>query len=226
MAGQTTKEYVRPKYRRMNLIRDKLKEKPMSFLEIAELFSKGSDKASRRSVQNYLAELKALKVIIHDEEKRLYFSAECKRVFQSRQDYDIALTHSRNLLFSTKDEVRLVQINLGEALERIARKDTHDSDLYCFSQHLKSGYPEVYGLIEKYHKHTRDGTIHSRYFQEGDELDPKLKKEETMLKRIDCLRASLFEEISAIINKVQNGTPLQGLCDYCPDREITIKDSQ
>lgn len=228
----TTKEINEQKWRRMNLIRNKLKEKSMSFSEIEQLFSKTvSNVVRRRTVQNYLAELKALGLIIYDEQTKVYASAESKRVFQSRHDYDIALKHSRNLVFSTRDEIRLVQTDPFKALDLIAAKDTRDVDLDCFSQHLRSGYPEVHKLIEEYRKFAGEKGSKSSvvsnfaFVQEEADSDPKVKEERKRIKKIDDLKALLVGKIFSIINQVQNGIPLQGFCDFCPDREITIKDS-
>jgi len=47
--------------------------------------------------------------------------------------------------------------------------------------------------------------------------------EKEKLNEIESLRNLLVGKIYSIVNDVGNGIPLQGYCDYCPDRKVTIK---
>jgi len=137
----------------MKLIMEKLKGKPMSTVEIEHLISGKSpvDKIVKRSVQNYLAELRALGLIVDDLKAGIYQLAESKKVFQSKHDYEIALNHSRRLVLSRKDSQRLDQMSPNAALDLLVFVCERDIDDLCFVQHLRTGYhKEVYALIERY----------------------------------------------------------------------------
>lgn len=77
---------------------------------------------------------------------------ENKKVFQSKHDYDIALKHSRYLTLSTSDKQRLDQANPALALDLLVYYDkaNQDIDNQCLFQHIKTGYYEVYSLMQKY----------------------------------------------------------------------------
>ena len=155
-------EINRAKWARVRLILDKLKEQSMTLSEIEHLvYGKGSTKITLRTVQNYIAELKALGLVTCDPEEKIYeLTGVKKKVFQSKHDYDLALKHSRNLVFSTEEKQRFDQMNPFLALDLLAFHDTQEIqdighishlDDKCFVQHLKTGYfKEVYSLMQKY----------------------------------------------------------------------------
>jgi hypothetical protein len=157
---RTASQINEQKWKRMRLILDKLKEKnPMSGDEIEQLICGKSqaDKIVKRSVQNYLAELRALGLIVHDLKAGIYQLAESKKVFQSKHDYEIALNHSRRLVLSRKDSQRLDQMSPNAALDLLvfgrarALGSERDVDNECLVQHLRTGYyREVYALMERY----------------------------------------------------------------------------
>jgi len=275
---RTAKEINEQKWRRMRLILDKLKEKPMSTVEIEQLVCgrPSADKIVKRSVQNYLAELSALGFVFLNPEVGVYELTENKKVFQSKHDYDIALKHSKNLIFSTSMKQRLDSMNPFLALDLIVFNDTNanqDIDDVCLFQHFQSGYSEVCMLMQKYRKlmdkmglskvphfpktngdwsaanpdelvksvpslinnNMRDTHVESEISQEedmfsfdfrnGQRLDRTLysKEERERVKGLYHVRDLLVGKIYSIANDVQNGIPLQGFCDYCPDRKIIIK---
>lgn len=135
---------------------DRLRERSLALAELELIVGKPqTDKVGKRSVQNYLAELKALGLVNYDSQTMLYEWTENKREFQSRHDYDVALRHSKNLLFSTSEKQRLDQMNPFLALDKIVfhdRDDFRDMDDVCLFQHLQSGYSDVFTLVEKYRK--------------------------------------------------------------------------
>jgi len=202
---------------------------------------------------------------------------ENKKVFQSKHDYDIALKHSRYLTLSTSDKQRLDQSNPYLALDLLVYhdKENRDVDDQCLFQHIKTGYYEVYSLLQKYRKimdargyseHPHFPKLHSHFefthrspwemvaevalLQDeekrerhvegeiaGDEYmySSDLKErglpekplcspeERKRAKELLDLRDLLVGKIYAIVNEVRNGIPLQGYCDSCPDRRVTIK---
>lgn len=218
---KTAKELNEQKWKRMNLIMEKFKEKPMSTVEIEQLISGKAqvDKIVKRSVQNYMAELIALGLVHHNSEAGVYELADSKQVFQSEYDYNIALKHSKLLTLSTSENQRLDQMNPYSALDLLAYddKENRDIDDQCLSQHIRTGYYELHLLLQKYRK--------TSYLKEkGLQLEPLYSpKERKQVKEFQDLRDLLVGKISSIVNDVRHFIPLQGFCDCCPHRRITIK---
>jgi hypothetical protein len=151
---KTSKEINEQKRKRMLLIIDNLRERPMPLAEIEQLVCKSqTDRIVRRSVQNYLAELIALRLVNYNFQARLYEWTENKREFRNKHDYDIALKHSRYLTLSTSEKQRLDQTDPYLALDLLAYIDeqwNQDVDDQCLVQHLRTGYFEVYSLLQSY----------------------------------------------------------------------------
>lgn len=232
----------------MRLIIDDLRKKPMPIVEIEKLVSgkPSLNKVKRRAVQSYMAELKALGLVVYNYQEKVYELAEYRRVFQSRHDYDIALEHSRNLGVSTEKKQRFDQIEPFFALDLLVfhdrigglKKDTHDETMQDFDsvfQHLISGYPEIRNLMEKYRelsgdKYLLNATSIAGGIQEdtpeSERLDLMKKKELELKKERDDLAALLVGKLYFIVKQVKEGTPLLGRCDYCPNKYLTVKDSE
>ena len=159
---QTAKEINEQKWRRMRLILDELKEKPMSSNEIEQLVSGKAqiDRIAKRSVQNYVAELNALGLIFWNPQARVYEIAERKRVFNSKYDYEIVMKHSKKLVLSSKERQRLDHTNPALVVDLLVfEKDRHalfgdtDIDDKCLVQHFPTGYfSDVYALMQNYYR--------------------------------------------------------------------------
>jgi hypothetical protein len=224
------REITAQKCCRMNIIRERLKEKPMPSREICSIVFRSSfNRSELRTIQNYLTELIDLNLISYDPSSDVYSSNENKIVFQSKHDYDIALKHSRLLVFSTSDKQRLDQMDHYAALELLVHQDKENVDVddQCLLQHVKTGYYELFSLLDEYRK-----KINEMGFSVSISL---LKLERTFPERIDQerikeelvdLRDLLVGKIYSIVNDVRNGIPLQGSCDCCPGLKITIKDAR
>ena len=198
-----------------------------------------------------MAELVALGFVTYDPKAKIYgLAGTMKKVFQSKHDYNLALKHSKNLVFSTSEKQRFDQMDPFLALDLLAFHDVNtlcpDVDNECFVQHLRTGYfNDVYVLMQKYRK-LMDETGFSKYpgfpkhfssFEEvfGSAAAPQelvsraaAHKEaphtaEGKVKEIEDLRNLLVGKIYSIVNDVANGVPLRGYCEYCPDRKVTIK---
>jgi hypothetical protein len=273
---KTPKEINEQKWKRMRQIVAKLKERSISLAEIERLVCRSqTDRIGRRSVQNYLAELKALELVNYNSQAGLYEWAENKRVFHSKHDYDIALKHSRNLVLTTRERQGLDHTNPCLALDLLTFKSDRDIECQCLAQHLRTGYfQDIYMLMEKYrqlmdetglsetpglpklfsarslwveqnHKVGVEDNISQEDFEElmvnnfpmkGDMLvidvnsvvlgssSPNIKYvHKVKYKEIVDLRDVLVGKIYSVVNDVIQGIPLQGFCDHCPNRKITIE---
>lgn len=148
---KTMSEINKQKWARMRLILEKLEEKPSMSKEIYELVCRGQpNKIVRRTVQNYMAELKALGLVKYDAEARVYQLTQTKRIFRSKHDYEIALKHAKHLVLSTPYNQRFDQMNPNATLDLMVFESERDVDNKCFVQHLRTGYFKVYALMEKY----------------------------------------------------------------------------
>ena len=157
MNKRTMSEITQEKWRKMRLIKEKLEEKPMALAEIEELLYKGkAGVIQRRTLLNYLAELKAIGDIDYDANARLYQSPYSKKLFKSKHEYDVALKHSKNLTLTTKEKQRFDCMDPFLTVDILTFHDTRtdpDVDDECFLQHLKTGYYEkVYQLLEEHQR--------------------------------------------------------------------------
>jgi hypothetical protein len=268
------------KWSRIRHIIEKLKQQPRTLEQIFESLQKAElirdDKIGKRSVQNYVAELRAIEIVSYDRSSGTYrFAENEKRIFESKHDYQIALTHSKNLLFSNEREntQRFDHTNPYLAIDSLAYESERDADDFATLQHLKTGYSEIYEILQKYRQLMDETGLSKRgclpklgggidfdddkHFLEFDDGLPKRPSDKpipaTLPMAIDDeviefesgtlgrdyviarVPASKVREIlnlrdllvgriyGHIMNAVRNGTPLKGCCDFCPNREITIK---
>ena len=113
------------------------------------------------------------------------------RVF-SRDNYRIALNHSKQLLLDSEVEISEARLsNLkSERIYRQIKVEKLIENKY-FIQHIETGYPEIYELYKNW-KNT----------EKTDE------REEAY--------SLLKDKIRFLIEKIKNGEPLRGYCDLCP----------
>jgi predicted transcriptional regulator len=167
---KTAKQINEQKWKRMKLILEKLKEKPLSMAEIKQLIYEKSitDKIVKRSLHNYIDELIALGLVSRNLEAGVYELLENKKVFQSRDDYEISLKHSKCLMISTREKQRLDQINPFMALDLLVFRYVgssqgldennvlldpqlgDDLDDKHLMQHIRTGYYDLFLLMQKY----------------------------------------------------------------------------
>jgi hypothetical protein len=167
---KTAKQINEQKWKRLKLILEKLKEKPLSMAEIKQLIYEKStiDKIATRSLHNYVDELIAIDLVSRNSEAGVYELLENKKVFQSKDDYEISLRHSKCLMISTREKQRLDQINPFMALDLLVFRYVGSSqgldennvflnpqlggdlDDKHLMQHIRTGYYDVYLLMQNY----------------------------------------------------------------------------
>lgn len=271
MSGQKSMSEINAlKRSRMSHIMEKLKQQSMTLGEILESLVKtkliNNKKSSKRSVQNYLAELRAIGVVSCSS--GTYRLAEHERqVFKSKHDYQIAVAHSKHLFFSDEREntQRFDHTNPYLAIDLLVYEPERNADDFAILQHLKTGYPDIYANLQKYRR-LMDETVLSKRtclpklgggFDFDDDkcflqqsVQPVLVASSKMIddrviefqsgtlgvndiiakvpaskvKEILNLRDLLVGRVYGhLMNAVRNGIPLRGYCDFCPNKEITIK---
>jgi hypothetical protein len=232
----------------MRFIKEKLKQHPMTLEDIldsltsADLIKENS--IGKRSVQNYIAEMKALNILRYDKTSGFYTLFEDKQVFQSRADYEIALQHSQTIFFSDEQHVGLDFACGPEVLRRLAFLEDEYTDVnknefghertdfyyenYYLLQHIKTGYPEAYEFIKKYKQLAVKQGINSSFVSERYPPQPNSPTKQTMTKKekIEFVNvADLFgDHLHRMVRQVKDRVPLCGRCDGCPSHKITIKD--
>jgi len=98
--GKTAPAQNMQKWQRMKTIQKELKVCSRTSSELEKIiFDTPNNSVNRRSLQNYLLELMHLELIIFDPTTGRYALRENKQTFQSKADYDLALTHSYNIFF-------------------------------------------------------------------------------------------------------------------------------
>jgi hypothetical protein len=237
MGKATTEEKRR---RLVNLYRYIQEKKRVSVEEV----TKHLKTVDERQARNYLYDLEALGLITHDEETKTYVLATAgkRREFASKADHELAVEHSKKLLFSTSEK----------QLFDLMNPDTWADDL-VFSpwrhelllQHLKTGYfDSIYLLLEKYKRITPPPlgaevvptVITPRgYFgpypytenetEEPEREEDEREEDEKIITMREKLRREIAEKLCALMWKVEHGIPLEGECDCCPHLHITVKDS-
>lgn len=176
------------------------------------------EKLGLRQAYNYLYDLEALGLIFYNDKLGCWQPGEtqAKIEYNSRADYELALKHAKKMLFlDLKPEERehvepfredwarlLASCNAADVPEEIVHSEfmVHIKN---FASHLKTGYPEVWLLIEKYRR-----------------LQTQTAKNE----EIEALENLIYTHIDAIRFRVLHGVPLKGYCELCPTKYITVKD--
>jgi hypothetical protein len=235
----SAKQVNEKKWLRLKLVLQNLRKKgPLTSSEICQLlFGPSMNKTDLRSAQNYLAELVALDLVSYEITRGVYELADSKRVFQSKADYNLAFAHSKHIVLTDMGNQGLEDIDDDFILDRLAfleedlkeqdkegwGKAEIDFDREYLLQHLKTGYPEIHLLIQRYKQIRVKHRIHSSMHTLGD-LKPEKPFEEKDWKELENLRDLFAGKISRLVREVKDGIPLSGFCDGCPGTKVTIKD--
>jgi len=193
-----------------------------------------------------MAELRGLDLVTYDNSSGNYCWKENKAVFHNKAEYELALSHSKKLVFSTSQKQRADQVNPPLFIDKLAFEAYRDIDDKCVLQHLETGYPDVYRLLMKYKElMEKTGLSKSPHLPKlPDRIDFLASTETPMemvtfaatigsnvkvdvnsksVKQLINLRDLLIGKIYFIVEQVRHGTPLYGYCECCPHRFIEIE---
>jgi len=172
------------------------------------------------------------------------------KVYETREDYEIALKHSEEL-FLGFDAILAEEVNLWLLLRHpladIKGRNivTEGSELKPFAEeHLKTGYPDTYEKLTKFREalselqklernlDMKDVFSHFKIYREDfdEHLSARFQRpqEDTPkpIKRFREQRLENFRELAdhflVMKLKVKMGTPLRGSCQLCPS-EVHVK---
>ena len=228
-------QILQERWARMRLMLEKLKERAMRFGEIQLLV-----KTTRQTVHNYLREFQALGLVEYDDEKREYSYSGIARKSFSKHDYDIARKHSVNLLLKNEELMNLEgfygKMTPEYVLDQIVVLDPEPEFLETsyLMQHLKSGYCRSFWIQFQKYKELMErhgypivpfsvdfkGVKHG-YFPEMWEQFGSLPQDDR--EDLKSLREHLLVALYRIILEVSHGSPLDGWCDACPARKVSIQ---
>jgi len=208
----------------------------------------GHGDIDERQIRNYLYDLEALGLIIHEEGTKTYVLEKIpkKRQFTTKADHELALEHSKKLLFSTSENQLFDLMNPEMWADELAFSWRHE----LLRQHLKTGYfDDIYLLLEKYKRITPIPPQYqfepepkrpphmpappliniklpsSGIIKHGEKMEKSEQKEdEKIVAAREKLRKEITEKLCTLMYKVEHGTPLEGECDCCPHLHITIKE--
>lgn len=221
---KSMKQINEQKWSRMRKIIEALKQKPLTFDEITSLFTTKKDKTLERSIQNYLAELKALGLVSYDA--GMYVWSENKLVYNSELEYKNAVKHSKKLVAEFEPDIEDIPIHdVNHILDLlICTPENHT----FFVQHLQTGYRKSFwNTFEEFQqllsKHGFDvHCVSTSFIPVGFDADsePQIPKKD--MEKLSQLKEKLLKELFFIINQVSHEVPLKGYCDLCLGKHVEI----
>lgn len=153
---RSMKEIRKKKIQQLRRILEKIKERPRTFGEIQKIIND----VKKRTLHNYLAELKGLGLIVFDEKTSRYSaSGSTRQVFSSKHDYELALEHSKRMVFGDPRDVveDMRGTPLSSEVYNPSRIAFEASELAIWRSstplisHLKTGYfREIWLPLEEY----------------------------------------------------------------------------
>ena len=238
MTGQKTDAQIkREKWLRLQLILNALKERPMKLTEIEQLFKDKQIEVSRRTIQNYLEELKELDDIRYDKTKAKYYYRFFPKVF-SPQEYKLTLDHSNRLL-STSDELKHHDSYEGEVTPRIIldlmlQQKEDFGELFCLKQHFRTGYYDEFwlpfqmfsALMEKHNYPIVSASqefmkvVHGHPTNAPEVVFGEVSNNDSA--QLVELKKQLLITLYKIMIDVKHGAFLRGSCDHCPMLKVSI----
>jgi len=146
----------------------------------------------------------------------------CKRTFSPR-DYELMIEHSMHVIFGARTRARFGERDAQDiahtsayALLRSYDKGALERDFPEFAGHLKTGYQDLFAFFEKWKKMPEVGKV--------THFDGGLEPDEAEQEAVENILRQVGGELAVIITKVRNGIPLEGYCDFCPHKHLTIKE--
>ena len=210
------------------------------------LFESNPGPSELRSVQNYLLELVELGLLMKGDRSDQYLLAENKRVFETKNDLELALNHSKRLLQKDHylDEIKTekllshfktgytkeIWIPFTEYTNLIKTNNATTSLLpkFGFLPLVKSNRLE--DLVMKPKSKPKGGPYPTRikYDLEQHEVEstetPNKHVHPEVMERLVSLQETLLEKLLRVEDNIQDGVPLEGICKACPIKYLTVKD--
>ena len=210
------------------------------------LFGSKTDRSTLRSVQNYLFELVELGLLMKGDCSDQYLLAENRQVFETKNDLELALNHSKRLLKKDHYLDKIKRENLfshfktgytkeiwqpfNEYMKLIKANNVTKSLLpkFGFLPLVKSNILE--DLVMKPMPKPKGGPYLARVKYDFEQREVESPKEpnkhvspEVMAKLVN-LQENILEKLLRMEDTLQDGVPIKGTCEACPIKHITVKD--
>ena len=156
---KSMKHIRQAKHQRMKKILEALRQSPRMYRELVEIaYGSKPTSSEERTVQNYLAELKGLDLIEYDETSKIYYIAGTRKlVFANKNEYKMALKHSKELFLSSEHEQFFPSSKHEQLFDfkdpfLVLDEFVYNQKLYPNQiSHIKTGYnTEIWSPIKKY----------------------------------------------------------------------------
>jgi hypothetical protein len=188
------------KLKKLKRLLDSIREKPRRYSELKTKFSD----VKRRTLYNYLNHFEGLGLIYH--EKGMWYPKEAKRKFETKQDYENALEHSKLIIFGSSTRQGAANVSTRSLIKDFCVHPERERE---FFSHLKTGYPQIYEEFQKCCRVLeKKGQSIKELYYENRIRDP--------LKEI-------ADELEIIFLEIENNIPLEGFCSFCPHLKVKIK---
>jgi len=161
----------------------------------------------------------------------------------SKTEYELALQHSKNLIFGNETMVGISKYTIDQLINAYVMSP---EEVIPFFKHLETGYPLIHRkfmkcietlkergkLIKQVTKSPDKDALRINYslFAPGCiDINPSQEQEFIVIekkleKKIENCLKDLAGEFAIIFMQVKNGIPLEGYCDFCPHRKLVIKE--
>ncbi|HIH89622.1 TPA: hypothetical protein HA344_10520 [Candidatus Bathyarchaeota archaeon] len=191
-----------------------IKKSPRTRAELQSIFS--SWERSDRTLRNYLEDLKGIGVIFYDDENNRYTWCENKRIY-TKKEYDVALKHSKLITLSHNEPYFWGFNNFEPHAAIKCLGNPNDQQFELFREHLQSGYPDIWNILENYQQKYQE--VPEKGMFELRENSPEIVAKR---REIFKLEAQLANEVYHIVDLVVHGTPLNGTCENCTSKHLSI----
>lgn len=190
--------------KRLKTILDFLERKrhPVGFSEVSTAIKKYM--VSDRIIHHDLTLLEATGNIKRSTENGTQYSIPSPPIL-SKSDNDLAIEHSRKLLFSSKSIQGFDMLSEKSWLDELAKPRYY---MPYLREHLEKGYYEEFW----------------KPYMERQRLHSKVNPSQENVERLKALENKLNKELQVIMDAVNNGSPIREDCSICPHKEVRVKD--
>lgn len=129
-------------------------------------------------------------------------------------EYELLMKHSRHVILEGRMDMQAFEETSAYRVLRFYDKGVLKRDFPDFLGHLRTGYPELSVLFEKWKKLPETAKV-----SDAGGFEPLKEETETM----ENIVYQVGGQLSVIIMKVRNGIPLEGHCDFCPYMRFAIE---
>lgn len=132
------------RWKTMKKLLDAIREEARQVSDLSSI----ADNVTRRTIYNHLERLSALGLVVN--EKGWWYAAEARRKFRTKNDYEVALNHSKFIMSGSEWRQGVAQYSTYALLQEFSiglSQGLKIHDRGCgieFFAHVQTGYPYLY----------------------------------------------------------------------------------